>query len=654
MNSYSIEVKIIMCNHCCEHSNHHSEEVNGHEHEHNHGSGAGINNLYRAGIAAVIVAVLMLLSTDKILNFVLYLAAYLIAGVDVAASAVKNILKGNFFDENFLMSIAVIGAFCIGEYPEAVSVMVLYQIGEFLQHKAVDKSRKSISELMDIRPEYANIEEDGILIQKNPEEIAVNDVIVVKAGEKIPLDGTVKEGSSFIDTSSLTGESTLKEVKRGDEVLSGSVNKNGVLKIIVNKLYKDSAVSKILELVENAASKKSKTESFITKFAKFYTPIVVICAVLIVLIPLIFTGVQNVNIWIERALTFLVISCPCALVISVPLTFFSGIGAASRLGILIKGSSYIEKLASPDCVVFDKTGTLTNGSFKVTDIIPEGGTSKEELLEIAAYAESYSNHPIALSVKEAYGILTDNSRISNAVEIEGSGVKAEIDGNIVLAGNKKLTDKFNISVPVDEENGGTAVYIVKNNVYTGKLIISDGIKSEAYQTISSLQRINIKTVMLTGDSIQNAREAAEKLKIDKYYASLLPKEKVKKTEELMDIKPRGKSIIFVGDGINDAPVLMRSDIGIAMGALGSDAAIEAADVVITDDNPLKIYTAIRISKRTIQIANQNIIFAIGIKLLFLVLGGLGLMTMWGAVFSDVGVTLIAVLNSLRNLKVVKE
>ncbi len=643
-----------MCNHCCEHSNHHSEEVNWHEHEHNHGGGAGVNNLYRAGIAAVITAVVMLLSTDKTLNFVLYLAAYLIAGADVAASSVKNILKGNFFDENFLMSIAVIGAFCIGEYPEAVSVMVLYQIGEFLQHKAVDKSRKSISELMDIRPEYANIEEDGILIQKNPEEIAVNDVIVVKAGEKIPLDGMVKDGSSFIDTSSLTGESTLKEVKRGDEVLSGSVNKNGVLKIIVNKLYKDSAVSKILELVENAASKKSKTESFITKFAKFYTPIVVICAVLIVLIPLIFTGFQNVNIWIERALTFLVISCPCALVISVPLTFFSGIGAASRIGILIKGSSYIEKLASPDCVVFDKTGTLTNGSFKVTDIIPEGGTSKEELLEIAAYAESYSNHPIALSVKEAYGILTDNSRISNAIEIEGCGVKAEIDGNVVLAGNKKLTNKFNISVPVDEENGGTAVYIVKNNVYTGKLIISDGIKSAAYQAISSLQKINIKTVMLTGDSIQNARETAEKLKIDEYYASLLPEEKVKKTEELMDIKPREKSIIFVGDGINDAPVLMRSDTGIAMGALGSDAAVEAADVVITDDNPLKIYTAIRISKRTIQIANQNIIFAIGIKLLFLVLGGLGLMTMWGAVFADVGVTLIAVMNSLRNLKVIKE
>ncbi len=636
-----------MCNHCCEHSTHCEHE----EHHLNHNCAEkNANNLIRASISIAALILAMTLNIDKTLTFVLYFAAYLIAGADILFLAIKHILKGNFFDENFLMSIAAIGAFCIGEYPEAVSVMVLYQIGEFLQHKAVEKSRRSISELMDLKPEYANVEENGILIQKNPENIAINQIIIVKPGEKIPLDGTIKEGCSFIDTSSLTGESTLKEVKQGDEVLSGSVNKNGVLKITVNKLYKDSTVSKILELVENAGARKSKTENFITKFAKLYTPIVVLCAVLIVLVPLLFAGFNNINTWLERALTFLVISCPCALVISVPLTFFSGIGLASKQGILIKGSSFIEKLASAKTIAFDKTGTLTNGLFKVSEIIPNERTSKEELLELAAYAESYSNHPIALSLKEAYKNSIDNSKISNTLEIEGNGVKALIDGNMVLAGNKKLMKEFNIILPFEEEQNGTIVYIAKNNVFLGKLIISDEIKDEAYQTINELKKLNINTVMLTGDSNQNAKEAAEKLAIDNYFSSLLPVDKVKKIEELTDRNTKEESIIFAGDGINDAPVLMRSDVGIAMGALGSDAAIEAADVVINDDNPLKIYFAVKIAKQTIKIAKQNIIFAIGIKVLFLALGSFGLMTMWGAIFADVGVTLLAIINSLRTLR----
>ncbi len=641
-----------MCEHCHEHNcKHHDESED--KHNHNFCCTYETNNIIRAGIAAVIVVAAIISNTNKILSLILYLTAYITAGADIVFLALKNILKGNFFDENFLMSLATTGAFCTGEYPEAVSVMILYQIGEFLQHKAVNKSRNSISKLMDIKPDYANIEENGILIQKHPQDILVNDIIIVKSGEKIPLDGRITEGHSYVDTSSLTGESVLKEVNPNDEVLSGMINTNGVLKILVTKLYKDSAVSKILELVENASSKKSKTEKFITKFAKYYTPLVVIFALLIVLIPLSLFGTDNINTWFQRALTFLVISCPCALVISIPLTFFSAIGVASKCGILIKGSNYIELLSKPDTIVFDKTGTLTKGTFKVTDIVPADNISKDELLEYAAKIEAYSNHPISVSIKEAYSKAVDTSKITNFTEITGNGVKITENGNELIAGSKKFMEINNIKVdiPIEIQQKENIVYIAKDLIYIGSLIISDELKDNAEETIKQIQKHEIKTVMLTGDSFQNAQQTASALNINEFYAGLLPVDKVKKLENLILNKNKNKSIIFAGDGINDAPVLMRADIGIAMGALGSDAAIEAADIVITDDNISKINTAVNIAKKTILIAKQNIIFAIGVKLLFLTLGVFGLMTMWGAVFADVGVTLIAVLNSLRNLKI---
>ncbi len=634
----------------CELEHHHHIEHHscGKNCEHNHLH----NDIRRVYISILFLIIAFFILDNVIVKYILYFFAYIISGFDIIFSALKNIIKGKVFDENFLMSLATLGAICLGEYPEAVSVMVLYQIGEFLQHRAVDKSRKSISALMDIRAEYANVEINGEVIRKNPDEVNIGDIIVVKAGEKVPLDGIVIDGNSFLDTSSLTGESILKEVKINDEVLSGVVNTDGLLKIRVEKEYKDSAVSKIIELVENASSRKSRAENFITKFARYYTPIVVLFALLLVIIPSLIYGFSNINVWINRALIFLVISCPCALVISVPLTFFSGIGAASKSGILIKGSNYLELLSKVGTVVFDKTGTLTKGVFKVTNILPSPGNNIDDVIKYAAYAEYYSNHPIALSIKNSYKENIDISIVKEVKEYAGNGVEAKIEAHTILVGNKKLMDKYKIKIE-ENEHKGTIIYVAKDNELIGSIIISDEIKDNAKYSLDLLKKFNIKPVILTGDSINNAKQTAEYLGINDFYAGLLPIEKVEKLEEIISNKSPKRSIVFVGDGINDAPVLMRSDIGIAMGALGSDAAIEAADVVVVDDNLSKIYISICIAKRTMTIVKQNIIFSIGIKVLFLFLGTVGLMTMWGAIFADVGVALLAVLNSLRTLKIKK-
>ena len=546
------------------------------------------------------------------------------------------------------MGVATLGAMAIGEYPEAVMVMILYRIGEYFQGLAVKKSRKSITDLMDIRPDHANVEENGIILTKSPEKVKINDIIIVKAGEKIPLDGEIIEGKAIIDTSALTGESIPREAQKGDTVLSGCINTNGLIKIRVTKEFTDSTVSKILELVEHASSKKAKAENFITKFAHYYTPVVVFGALLLATIPPVLTGTAF-NIWIERALTFLVISCPCALVISVPLSFFAGIGGASKCGILIKGSSYLELLSKPDSLVFDKTGTLTKGSFKVTKINPQDGITPEELLELTAAAENFSNHPIAISIKNAYGKEINPTAITDVVEDAGNGVSANINGIRVLAGNAKLMEKYNINFKQSNESG-TIIYTAKNNEFIGYIVISDEIKPDSTDAVKELKKLVNNIVMLTGDSENTARHIAAKLGIEKYYSELLPADKVAKIEEIIQAKAKNKSVIFTGDGINDAPVLARVDIGIAMGGLGSDAAIEASDVVIMDDKPSKIPAAVKIAQKTMLIVRQNIIFAIGVKVLFLMLGAFGYMTMWGAVFADVGVTLLAVLNSLRALK----
>lgn len=609
------------------------------EHHHEHKS----NPLIRIGLAIIVFLIAWTMH-----NTFLFLTAYLIAGYDVLLTALKNIIKGQVFDENFLMGLATLGAIGIKEYPEAVMVMILYQIGEYLQHRAVHKSKKSISALMDIRPDYANLEKEGKYIKVSPDKVNIGDIILVKTGEKIPLDGIVEEGNASVDTSALTGESIPVNIKAGNNVLSGCINKNGVLKIRVTKLFGESTVSKILELVEHAASKKTRTENFITRFARIYTPVVVIMALALVLIPTLgFGGVFN--IWLERALTFLVISCPCALVISVPLGFFAGIGGASKKGILVKGSSYLELLSKPYAVVFDKTGTLTKGDFKVTKLSPACGVEENELLETAAYAEYYSNHPIALSIKEAWGKEIDESRISNPHEIAGKGVCVEIDGVTVLAGGVNTGEGVNVGNNASVQSfSGTVVNIVKGGKYLGSIVISDEIKEDSFSAIKKLKKF-AKIVMLTGDNKESASHTAEELDIDEFYSSLLPEDKVTKLEEII-LSKKG-SVIFAGDGINDAPVLTRADIGIAMGGLGSDAAIEAADIVIMDDKPSKIYDAVCIAKKTMRIVKQNIVFAIGVKILFLLLGAFGFMTMWGAVFADVGVTLLAVLNSLRALKI---
>lgn len=616
------------------------------EHELNHEEENENGIVIRITIATLIFIAVILLHPTGLSRFFIYMSAYLIVGVDIVLRAIKNIFKGEIFDENFLMAIATVGAICIGEYPEAVMVMLLYQIGEKLQDNAVEKSKQSISSLMNIRPDYANVEINGELIKKNPENVKIGDIIKVKAGEKIPLDGKIIDGEASIDTSALTGESVPRTVKIGDKAVSGCINTNGVLTIKVEKEFGQSTVSKILELVEHASSKKAKAENFITKFARYYTPIVVFGAIALATIPPLLFDAQF-SIWFQRALTFLVISCPCALVISVPLGFFAGIGGASKSGILIKGACYIEALSRPYAVVFDKTGTLTKGTFKVTKIQPVEKISADELLKYAAYAENYSTHPIATSLKKTYGRNIDTSLIRNVEEISGNGIKAQIDNSEILVGNNKLMTKFGINY-ISQQNTGTVIYVAKNNEFVGSITISDELKTDSKATIKNLNKKQIKTVMLTGDNSIPAEYIAKELDIPKVYSELLPAQKVEKLEEL--ISTQKGSVIFVGDGINDAPVLTRADVGIAMGGLGSDAAIEAADVVIMNDNPSKVVSAIKIAQKTMQIVKENIIFALGIKILFLILGAFGVITMWGAVFADVGVTLIAVLNSLRALK----
>lgn len=621
--------------------------------EHHHHVHEEENNeriiLSRIVLAILLFITAMLFTHSTILKCTVLGMAYLIAGYDIIFKALKNIIKGQVFDENFLMGIATIGAIGIKEYPEAVMVMVLYQIGEYLQDKAVEKSQNSITELMDIRPDYANIEKNGDLTKISPYEVKIGDTIIVKTGEKIPLDGIIIDGTATLDTSALTGESRPREVKIGDEAISGCINTNGLLKIRVTKEYGQSTVSKILDLVENASSKKTKTENFITKFAKIYTPVVVLAALFLAILPPLIFG-SNFSVWINRALTFLVISCPCALVISVPLGFFAGIGGASKCGILVKGSSYLELLSKPETIVFDKTGTLTQGCFKVVKIVQQEGTTKEELLELTAYAESYSNHPIALSIKKAYDKSIDKNKISEISEIAGNGVRAEINGCSILVGNENLLKNHNISYQKANETG-TIVYTAKNSKFLGYIVISDKLKEDAQKAIIELKKLKLQTVMLTGDTEESGLAVAKELNIDKAYTQLLPIDKVDKIEDIIEQKTKNKSVIFVGDGINDAPVLTRADVGIAMGGLGSDAAIEAADVVIMDDKPTKVATAIKIAKQTLTIVKENIAFALGIKVLFLILGAFGFVTMWGAVFADVGVTLIAVLNSLRALKI---
>ena len=607
--------------------------------------------LWRIIIGAAVLAAAVLLSlNNEWLQIALFIISYIIVGGDVVKRAVKNIFKGQVFDENFLMSIATIGAFFIGEYPEGVAVMLFYQVGELFQSYAVGKSRKSIASLMDIRPDYANVKKGDELVKVDPDEVQIGDIIVIKAGEKIPLDGKVIEGSSMIDTSALTGESVPREVEVGSDILSGCININGVITAEVTKEFGESTVSKILDLVENASSKKSNSEQFITKFARYYTPVVVIIAVFLAIIPPLVIDGATFSDWIYRALAFLVVSCPCALVISIPLSFFGGIGGASKKGVLVKGSNYLEALAETEIVVFDKTGTLTKGVFNVQEIHPEG-VSKEELLELTAHAESYSNHPISLSLKRAYSKEIDNGRISDVEEISGHGVIATIDGKKVMVGNIKLMKMMDIPY-FKGELIGTIVHVAVNNKYIGYIVIADEVKEDSAQAIKELKAANIKqTVMLTGDNKSIGSKVAKELGLDKVYAELLPADKVEKLEELFSQKSKKGKLAFVGDGINDAPVLARADIGIAMGGLGSDAAIEASDVVIMTDEPSKIATTMKISKKTLKIAHQNIVFAIGIKIIVLILSAFGITTMWAAIFADVGVTIIAVLNAFRALNV---
>lgn len=607
--------------------------------------------LWRIIIGAAVLATAVLLSlNNEWLQIALFIISYIIVGGDVVKRAVKNIFKGQVFDESFLMSIATIGAFFIGEYPEGVAVMLFYQVGELFQSYAVGKSRKSIASLMDIRPDYANVKKGDELVKVDPDEVQIGDIIVIKAGEKIPLDGKVIEGSSMIDTSALTGESVPREVEVGSDIISGCININGVITAEVTKEFGESTVSKILDLVENASSKKSNSEQFITKFARYYTPVVVIIAVFLAIIPPLVIDGATFSDWIYRALAFLVVSCPCALVISIPLSFFGGIGGASKKGVLVKGSNYLEALAETEIVVFDKTGTLTKGVFNVQEIHPEG-VSKEELLELTAHAESYSNHPISLSLKRAYSKEIDNGRISDVEEISGHGVIATVDGKKVMAGNIKLMKMMDIPY-FKGELIGTVVHVAVNNKYIGCIVIADEVKEDSAQAIKELKAANIKqTVMLTGDNKSIGSKVAKELGLDKVYAELLPADKVEKLEELFSQKSKKGKLAFVGDGINDAPVLARADIGIAMGGLGSDAAIEAADVVIMTDEPSKIATAMKISKKTLKIAHQNIVFAIGIKIIVLILSAFGIATMWTAIFADVGVTIIAVLNAFRALNV---
>ena len=605
--------------------------------------------LYKIIASAILFIIALVVPFKNVwINRVIYLNSYLIVGFEILRKAFRNIKRGKVFDENFLMCVATIGAFAIQEFPEAVAVMLFYQIGELFQDYAVDKSRKSISSLMNLRPDYANVLRNDKEEKIDPDEVKINEIIIVKPGEKIPLDGVILEGNSFIDTKALTGEPTPKRVSTGDEILSGCINLEGILKIKVKKEYDESTVSKILELVENASSKKSKSEKFITKFAKYYTPIVVIIAAFLAIVPPLIIKSATFSDWLYRALSFLVVSCPCALVISIPLSFFGGIGGASKNGILIKGSNYLEALANLETIVFDKTGTLTEGSFTVQKI-NSIGISDEELIEIAAYAEWYSNHPIAKSVKHAYNENVEEVKIKDVKEVIGKGILASVDEKQVLVGNEKLMQEYNINYEKSKEVG-TILYIAINNIFSGTILISDKIKDDSIKCIELIKKNGVKqTIMLTGDKREIAENISKELGIDTVHSELLPDEKVKKMDELLKSKTQNKKIAFVGDGINDAPVLALADIGIAMGGLGSDSAIEAADIVIMTDEPSKISTAIKISKKTMKIVRENIVFAITVKILVLILSALGVATMWEAVFADVGVAVIAILNSLRML-----
>jgi len=608
--------------------------------------------LVRIIIAAIIFVIGLLVKTDIVwLSPAIFIVAYIVVGSEVVIKAIKNIMQGQVFQESFLMTVATVGALIIGEYPEAIAVMLFYQVGEYFQSYAVAKSRKSIANLMDIRPDHANVKRGDELVKVHPDEVAIGDIIVVRAGEKIPLDGRVLDGNSMIDTSALTGESVPREVGVGSEALSGCINVNGVLTIEVTKEFGESTVSKILDLVENASSKKANTENFITKFARVYTPIVMAAALLIAVIPPLVSG-GAWDDWIYRALTFLVVSCPCALVVSIPLSFFGGIGGASRRGVLVKGSNYLEALAQTEIVVFDKTGTLTKGVFNVQEVNAVG-ISEDDLLELTAYVESYSNHPISLSLKTAYGKDIDNERIKEVEEIAGHGVSAMVDGRNIFAGNTKLMRKIGVEYSQDEIVG-TAVHVAIDGQYAGYIVIADEVKEDAAEAIRLLKKANIRqTVMLTGDARSVGEKVAKELGLDKVYTELLPGDKVEKVEELLKQKSTKGKLAFVGDGINDAPVLARADIGIAMGGLGSDAAIEAADVVIMTDEPSKLATGMRISQKTLRIAQQNIWLALSIKAIVLLLSAFGIATMWEAVFADVGVTIIAVLNSFRALNTKK-
>lgn len=608
-------------------------------------------SLYKILWAALFFAA-ALLPLPQIVKLSFFSLSYVIVGLPIVIKALRNVKNGEVFDENFLMTVATLGAVALGEYPEAVAVMLFFQIGEFFQSYAVSRSRKSIAALMDIRPDFARVQKNGEWAEVSPEEVEKGSIIEIRSGEKIPLDGVIISGDSSLDISSLTGESLPREVAKGDAVLSGAINLSGVLHVKTTSVYAESTVAKILDLVENASSRKAEVENFITKFARWYTPVVVILAVLLTFVPP-FLFSQSLLVWTYRAITFLVISCPCALVISIPLSFFGGIGAASKCGILIKGSNYLEALAQTEIVVFDKTGTLTKGSFTVTKIVPEGNISAAELLEIAACMEAYSSHPIAVSIKNAYGKKPDTQRVSNVKDCFGKGICGNLDNDEIVLGNIQIMRDKGVDVP-DVQAAGTVIYVLKNGRYQGYLLIEDEIKKDSVAAIQQLKKMGVaQTVMLTGDRQNTARNVAQKLNLDKFYAELLPADKVRKFEELLDIKNSDGKVLFVGDGINDAPVLARSDIGVAMGGMGADAAIEAADVVIMTDEPSKIAKAVEISKKTLRLVHENVVFILAVKFAVLGLGAAGYASIWAAVFADVGVSVISILNAMRALRFYK-
>lgn len=637
-------------NHNEKHSHSHSHEhSHGHSHDHSHGNAVGLKENVRLIIGVAIYVLAIIFKEEYPISIILFASSYVLIGGDVVLTAFRNILRGEVFDENFLMTVATLGAFFVGEFPEGVAVMLFYQIGEIFQSYAVNKSRKSITSLMDIRADYANLIKNGKEEKVNPEIVNIDDLIVIKPGERVPLDGIVIEGISFVDTSALTGESVPREVLVGEDILAGFINTNGVLKVKVTKSFKESTVSRILELVENASNKKAPTEKFITRFARVYTPIVVFSALALAIIPPLLIKDANFYDWIYRALIFLVVSCPCALVVSIPLGLFAGIGGASRKGILVKGGNYLEALKDVNTVVFDKTGTLTKGVFKVTEI-NNVDISKEELIKVAAISESLSNHPIAQSIIREYGKEIDSQKLSNYEEVSGYGIKAYIDSLDVLVGNYKLMEKYNIKYN-NVNSIGTIVHVAINNEYKGNIVISDEIKEGSKSAIEGLKSIGVsQTVMLTGDNKSVGEKVAALVGVDKVFAELLPGDKVEKVEELIKNNSTKGKVIFVGDGINDAPVLARADIGVAMGGIGSDAAIEAADVVLMKDDPEALVTSIKVARKTNKVLWQNIIFSLGVKLLVLILSAFGMANMWEAVFADVGVTVIAVINSTRCLK----